>query len=52
MQTVEPSSTRETIERLVKILDSNYVKADLKKVAANTTHPNTEERNLLLRILE
>ena len=32
MQTAEPYSTRESPERMVKILDSTYEKADLKQV--------------------
>ena len=37
MQTAEPFSTIEAIERLVNILASIYVKADLKQAANNTT---------------
>ena len=42
MQTVETVNTRETTVRMVKILDSNYVKVDLEWVANNTTQMNTE----------
>ena len=42
IQTTEPVSKSEATERLVKILESNYVKAELEKVAANTTHSKTE----------
>ena len=52
MQTAEPFSTREDTERLVKILDSSYVKEDLEQVANNAINMNAEERTLLLRILE
>ena len=34
MHTVELYSTRETTERVAKILDSNYAKYDLDNVAA------------------
>ena len=47
--TAEPDSTREATERLVKIPDSTYSKADLKYVSNNATHINTEERTQLLR---
>ena len=52
IQTAEPVSTREATERLVKILDSNYEKADLKQVANNATQLNTEEKTQLLRVLK
>ena len=42
IQTTELVSKSEAIERLVKIIESNYVKAELEKVAANTTHSKTE----------
>ena len=41
-QTAEPYSTREATDRLVKILESNYAKADLKHAANNTTQINAE----------
>ena len=52
MQNSEPGSTREATDRLIKILNSNYAKADLKQIADNATQLNTEERNQLLRILK
>ena len=52
MQTAEPDSTGEATERLVKKLDSNYAKADLKQVYANATQLNSDEINQLLRIFE
>ena len=52
MHTAEPTSTREATERIVKILDSYYAKADLKQVANNATHLNAEERTQLLSLLE
>ena len=52
MKTSEPFSTREATDRLVKIIDSTYVKADLKQVANNTTHMNAEERTQILRLLK
>ena len=52
MHTEEPVSTREANQRLVKIINSTYEKANLKKVADNTTHLKAEERTRLLRLLE
>ena len=37
---------------MVKILDSTYVKADLKNVPNNSTQINAEERTQLLSLLE
>ena len=37
IQTEEPVSTIEDTDMLVKILDSNYAKANLKQVANNAT---------------
>ena len=42
MQTAEPDSAREATEKMVKILDSTYVKADLKQIANNATQLNSE----------
>ena len=46
MQTADPASTREATDRLVKILEITYAKADLYQVADNATPLNTEERTL------
>ena len=51
-QIAEPISTREATQRVVKILDSKYAKADLEKVAAEATNLTPQERNMLLRLLE
>ena len=37
---------------MVKILNSTYAKADLKKVANNSTQINYEERTQLLSLFE
>ena len=42
MHNSEPASTGYANERLVKILNSTYVKADIEQVAANTTYINAE----------
>ena len=52
MQTVEPASTREDTEQMVKITESTYEKADLMQVADNASHMNSEERTQLLSTLE
>ena len=51
MQTAEPASTEEATEKMVKTLDSTYVKAYLKQVANNTTQMNAEERTQLFSLL-
>ena len=52
MQTSEPASTIKATDRLVKILGSYYLKAELKQVANNATQLNAEERTQVLRLLE
>ena len=52
MQTTEPSSTRESTERMVKNLDSTYAKLDHEHVVANARQLNSEEITLLLIILQ
>ena len=52
MQTAEPASTRENTKRIMKILDSTYMKADLEQLVANTSQLNAEERILLLSLLK
>ena len=44
MHTEKLYSTREATEILVQILDSTYVKADLKQVADNATQLNSDKR--------
>ena len=46
MQTEEPASNQGDTDRMLKILDSTYVKADLKQLANNVTQLNAEERTL------
>ena len=48
MHTVEPVSTIESTQSLVKNLDSTYAKENLKQVANKSTHINAEERTQLL----
>ena len=52
MKNAEPSSTQEATEKMLKILDSTYTKADLNQVADNASQMNAEERTLLLSLLE
>ena len=51
MQTAEIASTRETTERLIKIIDSTYAKEDLKQLAHNATQINYAERTQLFRLI-
>eukprot|EP00804_Cyclotella_cryptica_P026694 CCRYP_007935-RA/>CCRYP_007935-RA protein AED:0.20 eAED:0.20 QI:0/-1/0/1/-1/1/1/0/114 len=45
----EPQSTQEGTQRVVKILDANYKKADLQSiVSTNCTHLSLQDQNSLL----
>ena len=52
MQTSEPVSRSESNERLVKIPNSTYAKADLEQVSNNTTQMNADKRTQLLSLLQ
>ena len=52
MQTAEPASTREATDRMVKISNSTYTKAELKYAVDNASYMNSEERILLLSLIE
>ena len=52
MHTAEPVSTKESTQRLVKIIYSTYVKANIEQVADTANHLNIEERNQLLSLLK
>ena len=52
IQTEEPVSTRESTERMVRVLDSNYTRAEPEQVVANVTQLNAEERNKILGLLK
>ena len=47
----EPKSTEEATQRVVRILDANYKKADLQAVVDSCSHLNTDERKMLLKLL-
>ena len=47
----EPKSTEEATQRVVRILDANYKKADLQAVVNSCSHLNTDERKMLLKLL-
>ena len=51
-QTAEPIATQEATERIVKILDSKYEKADLDEVAANAEQLNKPQQRKLLSLLK
>ena len=52
MRTVEPASIQEATDRMVKIIESTYAKADLKQVDNNTSNLNSEGRTLLLSLIK
>ena len=52
MQTSDKDSTREATERLLKILEITYAKADFYEVADNANQLKVEERTLRLRIFK
>ena len=52
IQNAEPVWMREATQRLVKVLNNTYVKANLKQVAYNANQLNTEERTQLIRLFE
>ena len=48
---VEPLVTQEATERMVRILDSKYEKANLSNVVASTTHLTDVEKQKLYKLL-
>ena len=50
-QTAEPKVTQEATERVIKILDSNYEKADLLEVVANAHQLDNTQKQQLLELL-
>jgi hypothetical protein len=51
-QTAEPIATQEATERIVRILDSKYEKADLDQVAAGAEELDEHQQNKLLSLLK
>ena len=47
----EPIVTKEATERMVRILDSNYQKANLKTVVQGAKHLTDKQRALLYQLL-
>jgi hypothetical protein len=47
----EPKSTHEETQRVVRILDASYKKADLQAVVNTCTHLSSEEQSMLLELL-
>ena len=47
----EPKSTHEETQRVVRILDASYKKADLQAVVDTCTHLSSEEQKMLLELL-
>ena len=48
---IEPRSTRETTERVVKILDSKYEKANLDEIVAHAKNLEKDQEKMLLKLL-
>jgi hypothetical protein len=48
----EPKSTDEATQRLIKIADAKYEKADLRAIASNCVHLNANHQNKLLTVLK
>ena len=47
----EPTSTEEATQRVVRILDADYHKADLQAVVDSCNHLNSDEKEMLLELL-
>ncbi|GFH49966.1 hypothetical protein CTEN210_06442 [Chaetoceros tenuissimus] len=52
LRSVEPKATQEETERVTKILDANYEKANLEEVVASATSLNREQKRKLLKTLK
>ena len=52
LYSVEVSSTKEATDRVVKILDSNYEKADLNKIVEDADNLDPKQKQMLLKSLE
>ena len=48
MQSVEPKATQEEIERVIKIFDSNYQKADLEEVVSKADNLCDKQKEQLI----
>ena len=51
-QTAEPIASKEATERIVRILDSKYEKADLDQVAADAEDLDEHQQKKLLSLLK
>ena len=47
----EPKSTRDSTQRVIKILDSKYEKADLDQIVKSSTNLNKIQKSMLLKLL-
>ena len=52
IQTVEPISTSEATERMVKNIHRAYTKSELEQVVSNANYLNDEDRNQLLGLIK
>ena len=52
LRSIEPKSTKEATERVVKILDSKYEKANLYEIVANAKNLDEDQKQMLLKLLK
>ena len=49
---IKPSSTKEATDRVVKILDSKYEKANLNKIVEDANNLDANQKQMLLKLLK
>ena len=52
LRSIEPKSTKEATERVVKILDSKYEKVNLNEIVANAKNLDEDQKQMLLKLLK
>ena len=52
LRSIAPRSTQQATDRALKILDSEYVKADLNNIVDNADSLNDEQKAMLLKLLK
>ena len=52
LRSIEPKSTKEATERVVKILDSKYKKVNLNEIVANAKNLEKDQKKMLLKLLK
>ena len=51
LRLIEPKTTKEATERVVKILDSKYEKANLNKIVEGAKNLDKDQKQILLKLL-